>query len=156
MISAWTRFWKLSARERHYFFMGALLLPATVVSLRMFNFRSVQRSLERWYSDAVRTDTRNDTAIFAEVQTASRMVDAASRYGLARGNCLSKSMTLWWLLRRQSIPVQLQLGARKTGAQFEAHAWVEMDGRVVNDSEDVRMRYSPFEDAVTDEMAAQK
>jgi len=156
MISAWIHFWKLSGPERRYFFMGALLLPATVVSLRMFNFRSVQRSLERWYSDAVRTGARDDTAIFAEVQTASRMVDAASRYGVARGNCLSKSITLWWLLRRQGIPVQLRFGARKTGARFEAHAWVELDGRVINDSEDVRTRYSPFDGAVTDEMAAQK
>lgn len=65
-------------------------------------------------------------------------------------------MTLWWLLRRRGIPVQLRIGARKTGTQFEAHAWVEMDGRVVNDSEDVRIRYSPFEGAITDKMAAQK
>ena len=156
MISAWTRFWKLSAPERRYFFMGALFLPVAIVSLRMFNFRSVQQSLEKRHVDATRMDARDDAAIYAEVQTASRMVDAASRLGVARGNCLSKSITLWWLLRRQGIPVQLRLGARKTGDQLEAHAWVEMNGRVVNDSEDVRTKYSLFEGAVTDEMAAQK
>jgi len=156
MISVWMRFWKLSSGERRYFFMGALFLPVAIVSLRMFNFRSVQQSLEKGYVDVTRMDTRNDAAIFAEVQTASRMVDAASRHGLVRGNCLSKSMVLWWLLRCQGIPVQLRLGARKTGDEFEAHAWVELDGRVANDSEDVRTRYSPFKDAVTDEMAAQK
>ncbi|MHB8525656.1 MAG: lasso peptide biosynthesis B2 protein [Candidatus Acidiferrales bacterium] len=122
----------------------------------MFNFRSVQQALEKRQADATGMDARNDEAVCAEVQTASRIVDAASRHGLVRGNCLSKSITLWWLLRRRGIPVRLRLGARRTGDQFEAHAWVELDGRVINDSEDVRTRYSPFEGAVTDEMAAQK
>ncbi|MHB8753385.1 MAG: lasso peptide biosynthesis B2 protein [Candidatus Acidiferrales bacterium] len=136
--------------------MGAFFLPVAIVSLRMFNFRSVQQSLERRQADATGMDARNDETVCAEVQTASRMVDAASRHGLVRGNCLSKSITLWWLLRRRGIPVRLRLGARRTVDQFEAHAWVEMNGRVVNDSEDVRTKYSLFKGAATDEMAAQK
>jgi len=30
-----------------------------------------------------------------------RLVEWAARFGPYRGNCLSRSLTLWWLLRRQ-------------------------------------------------------
>jgi hypothetical protein len=36
-----------------------------------------------------------------------------------------------WLLRRQGIAAELVIGYRPL--PFESHAWVEVDGRVVND-----------------------
>ncbi|MGH9678172.1 MAG: lasso peptide biosynthesis B2 protein, partial [Candidatus Acidiferrum sp.] len=68
----------------------------------------------------------------------------------------SRSMALWWLLRRRGMPAQLRIGARRTGGEFEAHAWVEMAGRAINDSNDVQTRYTPFEGPVTGKMVAQK
>lgn len=156
MNGAWIRFCKLSSRERRDFFLGLLLLSAVAVGLRVFKFRSVQRTLEKWYGDGALTDDRDEATVFAEVRSASRMVDAASRRGIVHGNCLSRSMALWWLLRRRGAPANLRIGARKIGNQFEAHAWVEMAGRAINDSDDVQTRYAPFAGPVTDNMVAQK
>jgi hypothetical protein len=58
-------------------------------------------------------------------------------------------MVLQALLRRQGIDSGLHLGVRKDSGPFEAHAWVEIDGVVVNDSEDVRIRYAAFANPIS-------
>ena len=154
--ATWVRFCKLSGRERRDFFLGLLFLPAVVIWLRVSTFQSVQQTLEKWHGATASASQRDDTSIFTEAQSASRMLDAASRRGLVRGNCLSRSMALWWLLRRRGIPAQLRIGARKIGSQLEAHAWVEVAGRAVNDSDDVQTRYAPFAGPIAGKMVAQK
>jgi hypothetical protein len=77
---------------------------------------------------------------------ACRMTEAASRHGVLRGNCLSKSMVLWRLLRRHGLKATLHVGGQKTSASFEAHAWVELEGRILNDSDGIRESFVPFED----------
>lgn len=156
MNAAWVRFRNLSGRERRDFFLGLLFLPLVVVWLRLSTFRSVQQTLEKWHGDAALTNQHDDTGALAESQSASRMLDAASRRGIVRGNCLSRSIALWWLLRRRGIPAQLRIGARKIGNQLEAHAWIEVAGHAINDSEDVQTRYAPFAGPVTGKMVAQK
>ena len=72
------------------------------------------------------------------------MVLSAARYGLVHGNCLSRSMTLCYLLRRHGCAACLRVGGRRVGESFEAHAWVEFDGRVLDESSDQRAFFTPF------------
>lgn len=155
-MNAWVRFCKLSGRERWDFFLGLLFLPVVVIWLRVSTFQSIQQASEKWYGDAALTNQRDSTKILTESQSASRMLEAASRRGIVRGNCLSRSIALCWLLRRRGIPAQLRIGARKIGNQLEAHAWVEVAGRAINDADDVQTRYAPFAGPITGKMVAQK
>ena len=61
-----------------------------------------------------------------------------------RGNCLSQSLALVWLLRREGLTPTLRLGVRLQDAKFDAHAWVEDEGRVLNDTPDVHTRFAPL------------
>jgi hypothetical protein len=45
--------------------------------------------------------------------------------------CLQRSAATVWLLRRHGITAQLVIGAQQL--PFKAHAWVEVEGHVVND-----------------------
>jgi hypothetical protein len=45
--------------------------------------------------------------------------------------CLQKSAATVCLLRRCGIPARMVIGAQKL--PFKAHAWVEIDGQVIND-----------------------
>ena len=153
MNGAWARFRGLSGRQRQDFFLGLLLLPVATVWLSVFKFRSVQHTLEKKYG-AVSAKKRDDDTSFAEAHAVARMVNAAARRGIVRGNCLSRSIVLWWLLLRRAIPAQMRIGVRKSGEAFEAHAWVEMAGRAINDSDDVQTRYTPFEGPITGKMTA--
>jgi hypothetical protein len=54
--------------------------------------------------------------------------------------CLQRSAATACLLKRYGIPAQLVIGAQHM--PFRAHAWVEVDGRVVNDKPYVREIYA--------------
>jgi len=73
-----------------------------------------------------------DTTIATTVDA----VDRAAAFYFRKAWCLSRSAACTWLLRRRAVPARLVLGVRPL--PFFAHAWVEVDGRVVNDAERVR------------------
>jgi len=58
-------------------------------------------------------------------------------------------LALWWLLRRHGVSAELRLGARKQSNRFEAHAWVELDGAILNDSAAGDVHFVPFEGPVS-------
>jgi hypothetical protein len=57
--------------------------------------------------------------------------------------CLQRSATTTKLLRRYGIPAQMVVGARRV--PLRAHAWVEVEGRVVNDKAEVQTDYLVME-----------
>lgn len=54
--------------------------------------------------------------------------------------CLQRSAATACLLREHGIPAQLVIGAQQV--PFKAHAWVEVDGQVVNDKPYVAEMYA--------------
>jgi hypothetical protein len=49
------------------------------------------------------------------------------------------------LLRREGIAGDLRIGARKVDGKLDAHAWVELNGRAIDDGDDAPRRFVPFE-----------
>lgn len=79
----------------------------------------------------------------------ARMVQVAGRrYPFRITNCLTQSVTVWWLLCRRGIESDLRIGVRKEATQLKAHAWVECQGHVLNDTADTYGQFSPFHHAV--------
>ena len=64
----------------------------------------------------------------AEVARLHRAVACAARNHLYPMRCLPQSLALAWLLARRGAAVELRLGVRRHGGQFQAHAWLERDG----------------------------
>lgn len=58
-------------------------------------------------------------------------VDEACVWYVKRVACLQRSAVGVWLLRRHGTPAELVIGYRPI--PFESHAWIEVDGQVVND-----------------------
>jgi len=50
--------------------------------------------------------------------------------------CLAQSLALRWMLNRRGISSQLKVGAANVLGTFHAHAWLEMDGEKIGESED--------------------
>ena len=77
----------------------------------------------------------------------------AIRIGPWRPQCLTRSLALAWLLKRRGIPFVLRIGIPRgttvgregEPVSFSAHAWVEHDGIVLNDRQDVALQFSAFE-----------
>lgn len=135
-------FFTLPADTRRQFGQSLLLLPLISLGLRLFDFKRCYYYLER---SAGRFQSPPTEFPGRQALRAAYAVRLAARYGLWRGNCLQRSLLLWWLLRRQGIEGSLHIGVRRQEGEFEAHAWVEWGRLVLNDRPNVRQRFVPFE-----------
>jgi hypothetical protein len=65
-------------------------------------------------------------------------VEEACVWYFKRAYCLQRSAVCAWLLRRRGLAADLVIGFRPV--PIDSHAWVEVDGKVVND----RPQYQKF------------
>jgi hypothetical protein len=83
----------------------------------------------------------DDTGIRRRV----RFISLASRYPRRWSWCLQSSLALREWLARGGVFADLRIGVRKRDGQFQAHAWLEYRGRVLNDSEQAVAAYAALE-----------
>jgi integrase len=76
----------------------------------------------------------------------AQLLAAAARHHLRPMTCLTRSLALRELLRRQDVPTELRIGVRREDGELRAHAWVEHDGTPVGDSDGAASRYLPLSD----------
>ncbi|HVL68889.1 MAG TPA: lasso peptide biosynthesis B2 protein [Vicinamibacterales bacterium] len=138
--SRWARWRELSLREQRATLAAALLIPAARLALRTRGAAwTTDRLLRRPLG--ARVGGLDDLASAREL---ARAVGRASNNGPYAGNCLSRSLALLWMLRGRGIVGELRYGARTADGKLEAHAWVELNGRVLNDRQDVETRFARF------------
>ena len=66
-----------------------------------------------------------------DIERINYAIDMACIWYYKEVLCLQRSAATACLLKKQGIPAQMVIGAQQM--PFKAHAWVEVDGRVVND-----------------------
>ncbi len=76
---------------------------------------------------------------FAQLTT---LVDLAAKVTLGQGRCLSRSFLLFWLFKIRGKSAELLVGVSKESATFQAHAWIETQGRVVGDSPEMTENFA--------------
>jgi hypothetical protein len=74
------------------------------------------------------------------VEKVCAAVDMASIWYWKQVLCLQRSAATACLLKRHGVPAQMMIGAQQM--PFRSHAWVEVDGRVVNDKPYMREMYA--------------
>ncbi len=74
------------------------------------------------------------------VESVCAAIDMACIWYWKEVLCLQRSAATTCLLKRSGVPAQMILGAQQV--PFKAHAWVEVDGRVVNDKPYMREMYA--------------
>lgn len=65
------------------------------------------------------------------VERINSAIDMACIWYWKEALCLQRSAATACLLKKYGVPAQMVIGAQQM--PFRAHAWVEVDGRVVND-----------------------
>ena len=117
---------------------AALAVAFAHVSLRLLGLR---RSLR-----LVRSHTRGrvseSTASQEAIRSACRRVAKAAAFYPGRAECLEQSLAVHLLLRRRGVAAELRMGVRPS--PFTAHAWIEYQGRPVNETEDFIHQLTPF------------
>lgn len=144
-LERWRRYRNLSLEERGLILRGMVLLSLTVLGLRTMSFRRCREFIRKFSltplsPPQIQADRR--TEIRGKLVSA---MNAVERNGPWRPNCLERSLALWWLLQLKGVDGELLVGGRMNLGRFEAHAWVEWEGQVLNDSTDVHKHYSRFD-----------
>lgn len=119
------RWWALPAGDRILFALLLIALPLVSVSLRWLGYRRTLALVETRSDMPVRRAA--SAADLAHAHHLARLLSTAGRRGL-RATCLPQALLLHLLLRRRGLEPQLKLGMRRTDAQPDMHAWVELGG----------------------------
>ena len=135
----WRQWRRLDSEEKRLFLSALLLLPIISGLLRAFLYRDVYQRLKGWVPLKTQSKEINAQAQGAKM---AAIVELAARQRVAKTTCLRRSLVLWTLMRRAGIESDLRLGVRKAKGTFSGHAWVEIEGVVINDSVDVVRQYT--------------
>lgn len=106
-----------------------LLLTADAI-LKLAGFSALHQAVKEW-------PLRNKAGI--EPPLISHLCSAANQacaWYPKQSLCLQRSVILTWLLRSYGIKSEMVIGVHKM--PFYGHAWVELEGKVVNDDENAQ------------------
>lgn len=78
------------------------------------------------------------------VKAAEWSVAMAGAFYPGRAKCLEQSLTLYYLMRRQGVPARYCQGVQPY--PFQAHAWIEYRGEVINDVPEHAKMFAPLPD----------
>jgi hypothetical protein len=132
---------RLSGRERALLGTSLVLLPVTAICLRLAGFQQWQFWLHSWGARK-KGGAVDDPEMAA--REAAHIVAVAARYSLIGRTCLPQAMVLSFLLQRMGLKGDLRIGVRQEGKELKAHAWIEQQGHILNDSADVHERFAAF------------
>jgi Transglutaminase-like superfamily len=118
------------------FFQALLGLLAYDILSNLCRFQTVYSMVKGW---KVNSKT-NRSGIIARVCVA---VNYACVWYPKQALCLQRSFVTTYLLRKHGIAAQMVLGAQKL--PFKAHAWVEVDGRAINERSNVQTTYAVWD-----------
>ena len=101
--------------------------------LRLIQFDSylARGDFEALYNKVRNFPIGKKPTLLNSVERVCSAVDMACIWYWKEALCLQRSAATACLLKRHGVPAQLVIGAQQM--PFKAHAWVEVDGCVVND-----------------------
>lgn len=117
-----------------------LLLVRAYLSLIRFELYLVRGTFETLYDKVRKYPTRKKSGSPDSVERICSAVDMACIWYWKEALCLQRSAATTCLLRKYGVSAHLVIGAQQM--PFKAHAWVEVEGKVVNDKQCVRELYA--------------
>ena len=142
---------RLSPAEWVVLVQALVAIPIVTLMLKRRGLQQTQRLLTRVSRRAPHPSRGAEAA-----RPWSRMVAIAGARGIYRPNCLQRSLVLWTILRRRRFDPDLRIGVAPPTADegLRFHAWIEVEGVVVNDRPDIAAEFLPFADPVDASLGA--
>jgi hypothetical protein len=120
---------QLSCTQRRLLLRTCLLLFAVRLGLRTLSFRWLWRLTQQLAQPQMRS--QSPVSLLSEIDAIVWAVKVASRYAGSSVSCLPRALTTYILMGGAGVDANFRLGVVHTGADLEAHAWVEWNGRVL-------------------------
>ncbi|SRR6266404_4437996 len=110
--------------------MSILVLQAYLLLIR-FDLYLARGNFTALYDKVRSYPTGRKAASADSIERICSAMDMACIWYWKEALCLQRAAATACLLKHHSIPAQMVIGAQQM--PFKAHAWVEVEGRVVND-----------------------
>jgi Transglutaminase-like superfamily len=118
------------------FFQALFMLLAYDILRLLCRFQTLYSRVKGWKVTGKATDSD-------VIDRVCMAVDYACIWYPKQALCLQRSFVTTYLLRKHGVPAQMTLGAQKL--PFKAHAWVEVEGRAVNERSNVQEIYAVWD-----------
>jgi hypothetical protein len=109
----------------------SLLILKAYLRLMYFDLYLARGNFEALYEKVHKYPLGKQTPAPDAVERICYAIDMACIWYWKEALCLQRSAATACLLKQYGVPAQLVIGAQQM--PFKAHAWVEVEGRVVND-----------------------
>lgn len=134
------RLFSLPARDFGEFLVAQVFLLQAFWTVR----RRPKGSLLRPVDGEPSTDAHPDAGNLSRLVTA---VDRAANHGVFHPTCLVRAVALERMIDRAGVgPAVVRVGVQRSDEQFLAHAWIELEGRIVGDEPSHVRRFTPLHD----------
>jgi len=128
MLARIGKWWGLPPAQRRQFLLMLVALPLVSLSLRLFGYTRCRRWIESMSTCAAHSATEQE---LRSAEVIAQLAEKAGRTGFYAATCLRQSLLVYGWLRRWGLAPELRLGVRKGIEDFAAHAWIELEGRVL-------------------------
>lgn len=139
MIRAARSFFKLPSADQRAVVLLFVLVPLVEALLLTAGFKRTAALI--WKSLPASQTAQND--VDRTLARYARLMKKVSRVA-PFGRCLAQSLALGRLLQQRGIAVELVFGQSKVNQKLAAHAWLEYQGKPINESTNVAQHYLPF------------
>src|SRR5262245_16452277 len=137
------KFFRLPLPDQYLLLKIALLVPLVERGLRLFGFKRVVRTMERFASARkVVADPG------AQAERHRRLLFIFQCHFPFAGKCLAGALTLRFLLKRLNLDTELKFGLNKLDGKLVSHAWLEYDSQPLTLDQNVVSRYTPFANSI--------
>ena len=119
--------------------MSSLVLEA-YLGLIQFDLYLMSGDFHALYEKVRTCPIRKKSPAASTTEEICAAMDMASIWYWKKILCLQRSAATACLLKRYGVPAQLVIGVQQV--PFRGHAWVELNGRVVNDKPYMREMYA--------------
>lgn len=134
---------KLGHERSEWLTVRFVLVLKAYFSLIRFDLYLKRKDFTSLYNRVRNYPTGDRASSSSSVEAICSAVDMACIWYWKEVRCLQRSAATTCLLKQLGVSAQLVLGVQQI--PFKAHAWVEVEGNVVNDKAYVREMYSVLE-----------
>jgi hypothetical protein len=134
------------SKKKISFWKMWILLNIVSIGLKIFGLIRCMRFFKRLSNLLKRKPEQSDPVKY--LQQLSGYVHIISQYTLFRCKCLETSLVIWFLALKSGIESDLKIGTRIADGCFQAHAWVEVQNKVVSEQVNPNNKYVPFKEGM--------
>lgn len=134
------KFFELNISEKFIIIEASFFLTITALMLKLLGINKTQQLL-------LKIPLAKSAKILnkSPFQTLIKLIKSASNNLPFNTKCIDEAITLWMMLRKRGVGSYLKIGVNENTEDFKAHAWLEINGKILDISEDSEHCYSDFD-----------